>query len=77
MQGDMCGFEECIDVRRSGGECLICLAACGQTFKESESKMKELQEQLSGALREKEVLEGRVREMETEQAAKREAVGDC
>jgi len=50
---------------------------CGQTFKESESKTKELQEQLSAALREKEVLEGRVREMETEQAAKREAVGDC
>ena len=47
----------------------------GQTFKESESKTKDLQERLNAALREKEVLEGRVREVEMEQAAKREAVG--
>lgn len=50
---------------------------CDQTFKESENKTKDLQERLNATVREKEVLEGRVKEMETEQAAKREAVGGC
>ena len=57
--------------------CTDLLCWHGQTFKESESKTKDLQERLNAALRENEVLEGRVREVEMEQAARREAVSGC
>ena len=53
------------------------LSWCCQSFKESENKTKDLQEQLNATLREKDILEERVRELETEQAAQREEVSSC
>lgn len=60
---------------RGGADEYYILSWCDQTFKESENKTKDLQERLNAALREKDILEERVRELETEEAAQREVSG--